>query len=55
MQYRTSVILNFLTEVWAFEDRQLVWRLYCMEPGCIEKSNTNTLPPTDLAENRYGN
>jgi hypothetical protein len=28
--YRTSVILNFLTwlDLWAFEDRQFVWRLY---------------------------
>ena len=53
MRYRTSVILNFLTELWAFENRQFVWGLYVAM--LYRKSNTNNLPAhTDLTENPYG-
>ena len=40
-----------MTKLWAFENRQFVWRLY--EIRYIGNSNTNNLPaPTDL--NEYG-
>jgi hypothetical protein len=53
MRYRTSAILIFLKKLWAFENRQFVWKIY--EASCLGKSDTNNLPaPTDLIENPYG-
>jgi hypothetical protein len=43
----------FFTEIWAFENRHFVWRLYSIR--YIGKSNTHNLPAlTDLTNNPYG-
>ena len=56
MLYRTSVLLVFLIKLWAFENRQFVYRLYSSTgPVCMVGSHTNNLPtPTDLTEDVYG-
>jgi hypothetical protein len=49
MHYRTSVILKNLAELWAFEDRQFVWRLY--GATLYRKIQYEYLPaPTDLVD-----
>jgi hypothetical protein len=49
-QYRTSAVLNFLTKLWVFENRQFVWRIYEARLHTSRKIQYKSFTGTYLSE-----